>query len=62
VGPADAPVVGPSRIRWELEREGRQPLPGRSSVYRALVRHGLADADGTVTFAGTTYRAGANRD
>ena len=24
------PAWGPSRIRWELEREGREPLPGRS--------------------------------
>ena len=38
------PSWGPSRIRWELEREGREPLPGRSSVYRALVRHGLVEA------------------
>jgi transposase len=37
------PAWGPSRICWELEREGREPLPGRSSVYRALVRHGLID-------------------
>jgi transposase InsO family protein len=35
--------VGPSRIRWQLEREGIVPLPGRSSVYRALVRHGLVE-------------------
>jgi transposase InsO family protein len=35
------PGWGPARIRWELEREGIEPLPGRSSVYRALVRHGL---------------------
>ena len=35
------PGWGPSRIRWQLEREGIDPLPGRSSVYRALVRHGL---------------------
>jgi transposase InsO family protein len=35
--------VGPSRIRWELERAGVMPLPGRSSVYRALVRHGLIE-------------------
>jgi transposase InsO family protein len=34
---------GPSRIRWELERAGVVPLPGRSAVYRALVRHGLVD-------------------
>ena len=38
------PAWGPSRIRWELEREGREPLPGRSGIYRALVRHGLVEA------------------
>jgi transposase InsO family protein len=38
------PGWGPSRIRWELERAGVVPLPGRSSVYRALVRHGLVAA------------------
>jgi transposase len=37
------PGWGPSRIRWELQRAGVVPLPGRSSVYRALVRHGLVD-------------------
>jgi transposase InsO family protein len=37
------PGWGPSRIRWQLEREGTVPLPGRSSVYRALVRHGLVE-------------------
>jgi len=37
------PGWGPSRIRWQLEREGTVPLPGRSSVYRALLRHGLVD-------------------
>ena len=37
------PGWGPSRIRWELERAGTAPLPGRSAVYRALVRHGLVD-------------------
>ena len=38
------PGWGPSRIRWELERAGVAPLPGRSAVYRALVRHGLVAA------------------
>ena len=38
------PGWGPSRIRWQLEREGVVPLPGRSAVYRALVRHGLVEA------------------
>jgi transposase InsO family protein len=35
------PGWGPSRIVWQLGREGTGPLPGRSSVYRALIRHGL---------------------
>ena len=39
----DRPGWGPSRIRWELERAGVVPLPGRSAVYRALIRHGLVD-------------------
>jgi transposase InsO family protein len=38
------PGWGPSRLRWELERAGVTPLPGRSAVYRALVRHGLVEA------------------
>ena len=38
------PGWGPSRIVWELERAGVVPLPGRSAVYRALVRHGLVEA------------------
>jgi transposase InsO family protein len=40
----DHPAWGPSRIAWQLERGGVAPLPGRSSVYRALVRHGLVEA------------------
>ena len=28
---------------WELERAGVAPLPGRSAVYRALIRHGLVE-------------------
>jgi transposase InsO family protein len=38
------PGWGPSRIVWQLERAGVAPLLGRSSVYRALVRHGLVEA------------------
>jgi transposase InsO family protein len=38
------PGWGPSRIVWQLERDGIDPVPGRSSVYRALVRHGLVEA------------------
>ncbi|PZS28386.1 MAG: IS481 family transposase [Pseudonocardiales bacterium] len=39
------PAWGPSTILWHLEREGFSPVPGRSSVYRALVRHGLVAAE-----------------
>jgi transposase len=42
---AARPAWGPSTILWHLEREGFSPLPGRSSVYRALVRHGLVAAE-----------------
>ena len=38
------PGWGPDRIRWQLARDGVEPVPGRSSVYRALVRHGLVEA------------------
>ena len=34
---------GPQTILFELARAGVDPLPGRSSVYRCLVRHGLVD-------------------
>jgi len=37
------PAWGPSRILWQLERDGVQPLPSRSAVYRALLRHGLVE-------------------
>ena len=40
---------GPARIRWQLKRDGVVPLPGRSSVYRALLRHDL------VARVGSTY-------
>ena len=32
---------GPATILFHLERAGVDPLPGRSSIYRALRRHGL---------------------
>jgi transposase InsO family protein len=38
------PGWGPDRLRWQLERDGVAPVPGRSSVYRALLRHGLVEA------------------
>ena len=34
---------GPDRICYQLAREGVVPVPGRSSVYRALVRNRLLD-------------------
>ncbi len=37
------PAWGPRRILHTLGLEGVDPLPGRSSVYRALVRHQLLD-------------------
>jgi transposase len=37
------PAWGPDRIRWRLECDGVVAVPGRSSVYRALVRHGLVE-------------------
>jgi len=37
------PLWGPRTIRHQLAREGVDPLPGRSSIYRCLVRHGLVD-------------------
>ena len=54
----DRPGWGPSRIRWELERAGVAPLPGRPAVYRALIRHGLimpgrASGGGRITGAGS---------
>lgn len=35
------PAYGPLTILYELDRAGVAPLPGRSSVHRCLVRHGL---------------------
>ena len=35
------PRWGPRTLLFALEARGVQPLPGRSSVYRCLVRHGL---------------------
>jgi transposase InsO family protein len=37
------PGWGPARIVFELGRAGVTPVPGRSSVYRALVRHGVIE-------------------
>ena len=35
------PGWGPRTLLFGLEARGVEPLPGRSSVYRCLVRHGL---------------------
>jgi transposase InsO family protein len=35
------PGWGPRTIAHRLEREGVEPVPGRTSIYRCLVRHGL---------------------
>ena len=37
------PGWGPRTIGHRLEREGVEPVPGRSSIHRCLVRHGLID-------------------
>jgi len=37
------PAWGPSRILWQLDRDGVRPLPSRSAVYRALLRHDLVE-------------------
>jgi transposase InsO family protein len=37
------PGWGPRTIANQLRRAGIDPLPGRSSIYRCLVRHGLID-------------------
>jgi transposase InsO family protein len=34
-------VWGADRIGYQLERDGVSPVPGRTSIYRALVRNGL---------------------
>jgi transposase InsO family protein len=39
------PVWGADRIRYQLVKDGVTPVPGRSSIYRALVRHSLVEAD-----------------
>jgi len=37
------PRWGPRTIRTQLAKEGFDPLPGRSSIYRTLVRHHLIE-------------------
>jgi transposase len=35
------PVWGADRIGYQLEQDGIGPVPGRTSIYRALIRNGL---------------------
>ena len=37
------PEWGPRRIEHQLARQGVEPVPGRSSIYRCLRRHGLIE-------------------
>ncbi len=37
------PAWGPTTIVWHLQRDGVEPLPSRSAVYRALLRHDLVE-------------------
>lgn len=37
------PSWGPRTLRHRLEQQGVRPLPGRSSIYRCLVRHRLVE-------------------
>ena len=39
------PGWGPETLLFRLEDAGVDPLPGRSSVYRCLVRHGLVEVN-----------------
>ena len=39
------PVWGADRIRYQLQRDKMVPVSGRTSIYRALVRHGLVAAE-----------------
>ena len=39
------PGWGPRTILFRLEAERVSPLPGRSSIYRCLVRHGLIEPE-----------------
>ncbi len=38
------PAWGAATILWHLQQAGVSPLPGRSSIYRALQRHHLVEA------------------
>ena len=50
-----------ARLRHRLDQEGIRPLPGRSSIYRCLVRHGLIDRQGAAASARTTSAGNESR-
>ena len=41
------PRWGPARLRYQLAREGVDPVPSLSGIYRALVRHSLVEPKAT---------------
>ena len=41
------PTWGPARLRYQLGREGVDPVPSLSGIYRALVRHRLVEPKAT---------------
>ena len=49
------PGWGPTRLHFELAQRGVEPLPGRTSIYRALVRNRLIEP-GTQRRRRTEYR------
>ena len=56
------PSLGPLTIIYELECARLDPLPGRSSVYRALIRHGLISSrPANAAGGGRTTSAGSAR-
>lgn len=40
------PLWGPRRLLYELQRDGVEPLPSKSGIYRLLKRHALIDPGG----------------
>ncbi len=55
------PSWGPVRLRHQLGREGIDPLPSLSGIYRALVRHHLIEPKATRKRLPTYKRWGRGR-
>ena len=53
------PGWGPRTILFWLDRDGVSPLPGRTSVERCLIRHGLVDPAGPEAASGRTTSGGS---